>query len=432
MRKNKVDIVSLGCSKNLVDSERLMRQFAACGYRVEHNPKRVSGEIVVVNTCGFIGAAQEESIETILALGEAKRTGAIGALYVMGCLSERFREEMRTELPEVDGFYGKFDYPLLLERLGKAWRNDLALDRCLTTPAHYAYIKISEGCDRHCAYCAIPAMTGKHRSVPAETLEDEVRRLVARGVREFQLIAQDLTFYGRDLYGRPTLPELVERLADIPGVGWLRMHYGYPAEFPEGLFRIMRERDNVCRYMDIAVQHISDNVLKRMRRHITADETRSLIARMREAVPGLHLRTTVMTGFPGETDDDVEQLARFVSETRFERLGGFTYSHEAGTYAAAHYADDVPAEAKQQRLDYILSIQEDIAAELNAAKTGSRLPVIIDREEADFYVGRTEFDSPDVDPEVLISKSRPLETGRFCQVHITEATPFDLYAQPLQ
>ncbi|MDR2791357.1 MAG: 30S ribosomal protein S12 methylthiotransferase RimO [Tannerellaceae bacterium] len=432
MRKNKVDIITLGCSKNLVDSERLMRQFVAHGYRIAHNPKRVTGEIVVVNTCGFIGDAQEESIETILALGEAKRSGRIGALYVMGCLSERFREEMSAELPEVDGFYGKFDWPKLLERLGKAWRNDLALDRIVTTPAHYAYIKISEGCDRRCAYCAIPSMTGVHRSVPLEALENEVRQLVEQGAMEFQLIAQDLTYYGRDRYARSALPALVERLADISGVRWLRLHYGYPAEFPEDLLRVMRERDNVCRYMDIAIQHISDNVLRRMRRRVTADETRSLIVRMREAVPGLHLRTTVMTGFPGETDDDVEQLARFVSEMRFERLGGFTYSHEQGTYAAAHYVDDIPVEVKQQRLDYIMSIQEDIAAELNAAKIGERMPVIVDREEDDFYVGRTEFDSPEVDPEVLISKVRPLTVGRFCLVDITEATPFDLYAQPVQ
>ncbi|MDR3129880.1 MAG: 30S ribosomal protein S12 methylthiotransferase RimO [Tannerellaceae bacterium] len=431
MKKNKVDIVTLGCSKNLVDSERLMRQFVANGYRVEHDPKRVNGEIVVVNTCGFIGDAQEESVNTILALGEAKRAGQIGSLYVMGCLPERFREELREELPEVDGFYGKFDWPKLLGHLGKAYRNDLAAERIVTTPAHYAYIKISEGCNRHCAYCAIPLMTGNYRSETVEALENEVRRLTEQGAREFQLIAQDLTSYGHDLYGRSALPELVERLSNIPEVRWLRLHYGYPSGFPETLLQLMRERNNVCRYMDIALQHISDNMLSRMRRRVTADRTRALIARMREAVPGLHLRTTIMTGFPGETDDDVEQLARFVTETRFERLGGFTYSHEQGTYAYTHYADDIPAALKQERLNYIMSIQEGIATELNVAKVGCRFPVIIDREETDFYIGRTEFDSPEVDPEVLVRKLHPLTVGEFYDVVITDADPFDLYADPV-
>jgi ribosomal protein S12 methylthiotransferase len=432
MKKNKVDIVTLGCSKNRVDSERVMRQFAANGYKVEHDPKRVNGEIVVVNTCGFTGEAQEESVNTILELGEAKRAGQIGSLYVMGCLPERFREELRKELPEVDGFYGKFDWPKLLGHLGKAYRQELESDRIVTTPAHYAYLKISEGCNRSCAYCAIPLMTGRYRSEPMERLEDEVRRLTERGVVEYQLIAQDLTSYGVDLYGRSFLPELVERLSDISGIRWLRLHYGYPAEFPERLLDLMRERDNVCRYMDIALQHISDNVLSRMRRRVTADQTRRLIARMRAAVPGLHLRTTIMTGFPGETDDDVEQLARFVAETRFERLGGFTYSHEQGTYAHTHYADDIPDSVKQERLNYIMSIQEDIATELNVGKIGTRVGVVIDREERDFYVGRTEFDSPEVDPEVLVRKLHPLKVGAFCEVVVTEADPFDLYADPVR
>ncbi|MDR3127446.1 MAG: 30S ribosomal protein S12 methylthiotransferase RimO [Tannerellaceae bacterium] len=431
MKKNKVDIVTLGCSKNLVDSERLMRQFTASGYRVAHDPLRVNGEVVVVNTCGFTAEAQEESINTLLALGQAKRDGQIGSLYVMGCLSERFRKELQEELPEVDAFYGKFDWPKLLSRLGKAYDTALASERILTTPPHYAYIKVSEGCDRRCAYCAIPLMTGAHRSVPIDAIEQEVRRLTDKGVQEFQLIAQELTSYGRDLLPHTDLPELVRRLSDISGVRWLRLHYAYPSEFPEKLLALMRERDNVCRYIDIALQHISDRVLARMRRGVTADETRSLIDRMRQAVPGLHLRTTIMTGFPGETDEDVEQLARFVSQTRFERLGGFTYSHQQGTYAYNHYADDIPEDVKQQRLDYILSIQETIAGQLNAGKIGTRMTVVIDREEPEFYVGRSEFDSPEVDPEVLVRKLQPLKPGDFCRVSVTDADCFDLYAEPL-
>jgi ribosomal protein S12 methylthiotransferase len=432
MKKNKVDIVTLGCSKNLVESERLLGQFAANGYRVEHDPKRVNGEIVVVNTCGFTGEAQEESVNTILSLVEAKRVGQIGSLYVMGCLSERFREELRKEIPEVDGFYGKFDWAHLLGDLGKAYMKELGTARILTTPGHYAYLKISEGCNRSCSYCAIPLMTGRYQSVRMEALEEEVHRLTEGGVRELQLIAQDLTSYGVDLYGRSYLPELVERLSDISGVRWLRLHYGYPADFPERILDLMRERENVCRYMDIALQHISDPVLRRMRRQVTSDQTRKLVSRMREKVSGIHLRTTIMTGFPGETDEDVEELARFVSETRFERLGGFTYSHEAGTYAHAHYADDIPEKLKQERLDYIMSIQEGISGELNDGKVGSRMTVVIDREESDYYIGRTEFDSPEVDPEVLVDKTQQLKVGEFYEVAIKEADPFDLYGDPIR
>lgn len=431
MRKNKVDIVTLGCSKNLVDSEQLMRQFAANGYKVEHDPHKINGEIVVVNTCGFIGDAQEESINMILELGEQKRQGRIGELFVMGCLSERFLGELERELPEVDRFYGKFNWKELISDLGKAYHQDLANDRVLTTPRHYAYLKIGEGCDRTCSYCSIPIITGHYQSRPMEEIEREVRLLVDKGVKELQVIAQDLTFYGWDLYRRFALPELVERISDIPGVEWIRLHYAYPTRFPFDLLRVMRERENVCKYLDIALQHISDHMLEKMRRHITKEETYALIQRMREEVPGIHLRTTLMVGHPGETDEDFAELLDFVKRARFERMGAFAYSHEVGTYAYKHYEDDVPEEVKQERLDALMRAQEKISAEINAAKVGQELKVIVDREEEDFYVGRTQFDSPEVDPEMLISKERPLELGQFYQVRVTDAQAFDLYGSVL-
>lgn len=431
MRKNKVDIVTLGCSKNLVDSEHLMRQFAANGYKVEHDPHKINGEIVVVNTCGFIGDAQEESINMILELGEQKRQGRIGKLFVMGCLSERFLGELERELPEVDRFYGKFNWKELISDLGKAYHQDLANDRVLTTPRHYAYLKIGEGCDRTCSYCSIPIITGHYQSRPMEEIEREVRLLVDKGVKELQVIAQDLTFYGWDLYRRFALPELVERISDIPGVEWIRLHYAYPTRFPFDLLRVMRERENVCKYLDIALQHISDHMLEKMRRHITKEETYALIQRMREEVPGIHLRTTLMVGHPGETDEDFAELLDFVKRARFERMGAFAYSHEVGTYAYKHYEDDVPEEVKQERLDALMRAQEKISAEINAAKVGQELKVIVDREEEDFYVGRTQFDSPEVDPEMLISKERPLELGQFYQVRVTDAQAFDLYGSVL-
>lgn len=431
MRKNKVDIVTLGCSKNLVDSEQLMRQFAANGYKVEHDPHKINGEIVVVNTCGFIGDAQEESINMILELGEQKRQGRIGKLFVMGCLSERFLGELERELPEVDRFYGKFNWKELISDLGKAYHQDLANDRVLTTPRHYAYLKIGEGCDRTCSYCSIPIITGHYQSRPMEEIEREVRLLVDKGVKELQVIAQDLTFYGWDLYRRFALPELVERISDIPGVEWIRLHYAYPTRFPFDLLRVMRERENVCKYLDIALQHISDHMLEKMRRHITKEETYALIQRMREEVPGIHLRTTLMVGHPGETDEDFAELLDFVKRARFERMGAFAYSHEVGTYAYKHYEDDVPEEVKQERLDALMRAQEKISAEINAAKVGQELKVIVDREEEDFYVGRTQFDSPEVDPEMLISKERPLELGQFYQVQVTDAQAFDLYGSVL-
>lgn len=427
MRKNKVDIITLGCSKNLVDSEQLMRQFVANGYTVEHDPRKINGEIVVVNTCGFIGDAQEESINMILDLGEAKKKGKIGKLFVMGCLSERFLKDLERELPEVDRFYGKFNWKELLNDLGKSFQKDLASERVLTTPQHYAYLKIAEGCNRTCSYCAIPISTGHYQSVSMEDIEREVRTLVGQGVKEFQVIAQDLTYYGFDLYKRYALPELVERISDIAGVEWIRLHYGYPAHFPYDLLRVMRERNNVCKYMDIALQHISDSMLRKMRRNISKEETYELIRRMRDEVPGLHLRTTLMVGHPGETERDFEELVEFVKTVRFERMGAFAYSHEEGTYSYNHYEDDVDPEVKQERLDYLMRVQEGISAEINSSKIGKTLKVIIDREEDDFYIGRTEFDSPEVDPEILISKKQALTLGEFYQVQIKEAQAFDLY-----
>lgn len=431
MRKNKVDIITLGCSKNLVDSEQLMRQFVANGYRVEHDPHKINGEIVVVNTCGFIGDAQEESINMILELGEAKRKGQIGKLYVMGCLSERFLNDLQNELPEVDRFYGKFNWKEVLTDLGKAYHQELASERILTTPSHYAYLKIGEGCNRTCSYCSIPLITGHYQSLPMEAIEEEVRRLVDQGVKEFQLIAQDLTYYGFDLYKRMALPELVERLSDVPGVEWLRLHYGYPVRFPWDLLRVMRERENVCKYMDIALQHISDRMLKQMRRNITKEETYELLDRMRREVPGIHLRTTLMVGHPGETDEDFEELVEFVHKARFERMGAFAYSHEEGTYSYRYYEDTIPDEVKQERLDYLMRIQERIATEINEAKAGQSFKVILDREENDFYVGRTQYDSPEVDPEMLITKDHLLTPGQFYTVKVENAQAFDLYGKVL-
>ena len=431
MRKNKVDIITLGCSKNLVDSEQLMRQFVANGYTVEHDPHKINGEIVVVNTCGFIGDAQEESINMILELGEQKQKGRIGKLFVMGCLSERFLKDLEKELPEVDRFYGKFNWKELISDLGKSYHQELATERVLTTPRHYAYVKIGEGCNRTCSYCSIPIITGAYQSRPMDEIVDEVRGLVAQGVKEFQMIAQDLTFYGLDRYKRMALPELVERVSDIPGVEWIRLHYGYPSHFPYDLLPVMRERDNVCKYMDIALQHISDPMLKMMRRNITKAETYELLERMRREVPGIHLRTTLMVGHPGETEQDFEELIRFVKDIRFERMGAFAYSHEEGTYAYQHYKDEIPQEVKQDRLDYLMRVQEGISADVNASKVGQTFGVIVDREEEDFYVGRTQYDSPEVDPEILISKDTPLSPGSFYQVKVIDAQAFDLYGKVL-
>lgn len=431
MIKNKVSLITLGCSKNLVDSEMLMRQFAENGYIVEHDPARIDGEIVIVNTCGFIGDAKEESIGMILEIAEMKKRRKISRLFVMGCLSQRYLKELQIEIPEVDRFYGKFNWPELLEELGKPYYRNLATDRILTTPGHYAYLKIAEGCNRMCAYCSIPIITGRYQSRTIESIEEEVRKLVAQGVKEFQIIAQDLTYYGYDLYKRLALPELVERIAGIPGVEWMRLHYGYPAQFPYDLLRVMREHDNVCNYMDIALQHISDNMLKQMRRHITKNQTYELLERIRQEVPGIHLRTTLMVGHPGETEQDFDELVEFVRKARFERMGAFAYSEEEGTYSARHYKDDIPPEIKQERLDYLMRVQEKISAEINEKKVGQRLQVIIDRKEDDYYIGRTQFDSPEVDPEVLIPAVYELKPGNFYQVEIKETQAFDLYGSVL-
>lgn len=427
MRRDSVDIITLGCSKNLVDSEKLMAQFRANGLKVRHDPEQVNAETVVINTCGFIADAQEESINMILECAELKKAGKISKLYVMGCLSQKFHKELTAEIPEVDGWYGKFDWDGILRETGRKWYGEIFNERCITTPSHYAYLKIAEGCSRGCAYCAIPLMTGKYRSRSQEDILDEARKLVANGVKEIQLIAQDLTYYGTDIAHKPMLAELVQRISDIPGVEWLRLHYGYPNNFPFDLLPVMRDRDNVCKYMDIALQHISDLVLKRMHRNITAAETREFLSRIREEVPGIHLRTTLMVGFPGETDDDYALLLDFVRQQRFERMGAFAYCEVEGTYSAIHYKDDVPEDVKQARLSRLMRVQQDISAEISASKVGKSFKTVIDRLEGDYYVGRTEFDSPEVDPEVLIKADRKLTEGSFVNVRVTEADAFDLY-----
>lgn len=430
MRKNTIDIITLGCSKNLVDSEKLMRQLEANGYKVTHDAEKPHGEIAVINTCGFIGDAKEESINMILEFCQAKEEGKLKKLYVMGCLSERYLNELKVEIPQVDKFYGKFNWNELLDDLGKVYHSEYAIERHLTTPKHYAYLKISEGCDRKCSYCAIPIITGRHVSRPMEEILDEVRLLVSEGVKEFQVIAQELTYYGVDIYKKQMLPELIDKVAKIPGVEWIRLHYAYPAKFPRDLFRVMRENDNVCKYMDIALQHISDNMLSRMRRHVTKEETYKLIDEFRREVPGIHLRTTLMVGHPGETEEDFEQLKEFVKIAKFDRMGAFAYSEEEGTYSAENYDDDVPQEVKQKRLDELMAIQQEISAELSHKKIGKTFKVIIDRKEGDYYVGRTEFDSPEVDPEVLIKyEGKKLREGNFYNVVIEDADDFDLYGR---
>ena len=431
MVKNRVDIITLGCSKNLVDSEHLMRQFEAAGYEVRHDAEKVTGEIVVINSCGFIGDAKEESINMILNFVAAKAKKKIKKLYVMGCLSERFMTELAGEIPEVDKFYGKFDWNKLLDDLGKEYVPDLRLERILTTPSHYAYIKIAEGCNRMCSYCAIPIITGHYQSRPMEDIIEEIEMLVRKGVKEFQIIAQDLTYYGMDIYKKFCIAELVDRIASVPGVEWVRLHYAYPARFPYDLLPVMRKHANVCKYLDIALQHISDNMLRMMHRHVTKEETYELLSRIRKEVPGIHIRTTLMVGHPGEGESDFEELKEFVRKARFERMGAFAYSEEEGTFSAEHYSDDIPEEVKQRRLDELMAIQEEIAAEINVSKVGQEMKVIIDREEEEYYIGRTEFDSPEVDPEVLIGKEKPLIIGDFYNVRITDAQTFDLFGEVL-
>lgn len=432
MIKNRIDLITMGCSKNLVDSERLMGQLAACGYKMFHDADDVKGEIVIVNTCGFIGDAKEESINMILELSEAKKRRKIGQIFVMGCLSERYRTELLEEIPEIDRIYGKFDWKQILADLGHRWDDSLKAKRFRTTPSHYEYIKIGEGCNRMCAYCAIPLITGRYKSRPIEEIVEEISTFVANGVHEFQLIAQDLTGYGKDLYGRFNIAELVEKIAQIPGVEWIRLHYAYPNDFPLDLLPVMAKYPNVCKYLDIALQHASDHVLDRMLRHVTCKETEDLLARIRKEVPGIHLRTTLMVGFPGETEEDFEFLVDFVKRQRFERMGAFAYSEEEGTYSARHYDDDVPADVKQSRLDKLMAVQEEITAEIQEEKVGKVLKIVIDREEGDYYVGRTEFDSPEVDLEVLVAAdSCDMEVGQFYNVKIKSAGVYELIGELL-
>ena len=427
--KKTIDFISLGCSKNLVDSETLMGLMEANGYQCTHDSDNPQGEIVVVNTCGFINDAKEESINTILEFAQAKTEGKIEKLFVMGCLSERYLAELEEEIPEVDGWYGKFNYKQLLKDLNGEDFNVCEGKRHITTPKHYAYIKISEGCDRHCAYCAIPLITGRHQSRPMEDILDEVRYLVSQGTKEFNVIAQELTYYGVDIDGRQHIAELIEKMADIDGVEWIRLHYAYPTHFPWDLLRVMREKKNVCKYFDIALQHISDNMLTRMRRNVTRQETYELVEQLRKEVPGIHIRTTLMVGFPGETEDDFNELIEFTKWARFERMGAFSYSEEEGTYSEKNYEDDVPEDVKQRRLDRLMRVQQNISAELEADKIGTIQRVIIDRREGDYYIGRTEYCSPEVDPEVLIpSDEKPLTIGEFYDVRITDSEEFDLYA----
>ena len=430
INKGIVDVITLGCSKNLVDSEQLMRQFDVLGYTVRHDAENPDGDIVIINTCGFIGDAKEESINTILQFADLRKQQKIQKLFVMGCLSERYLKELRSEMPEVDKFYGKFNYNDILTDLGQDYRADLRLERTLTTPNHYAYIKISEGCNRTCSYCAIPIITGKHRSRTMEDIENEVKGLVSNGVKEFQLIAQDLSYYGQDRYKASKLAELTQRLSDINGVEWLRLHYAYPAHFPYDLLKVMRERDNVCNYLDIALQHVSDNMLTKMRRNITSAQTYELIDRLRTEVPDIHLRTTLLLGHPGETEEDVEELKTFIRKARFERLGAFAFSNEEGTYAYKTFKDDIPEEVKHRRVDEIMSIQQGISAEINQAKIGKTLKVMIDRVEDEYFVGRTEYDSPEVDPEVLIPiTTQGVKKGAFYNAKIVGSTDFDLYGE---
>lgn len=429
MDKKRIDVISLGCSKNLVDSERLLKQLELSGFQAFHNSDNVDGDIVIINTCGFIGDAKEESINTILTYAEAKNEGRIKELYVMGCLSERYRDDLLAEIPEIDRVYGKFDWVNIVSDIIKRNPATMPYDRVITTPSHYTYLKIAEGCNRFCAFCAIPLITGRYKSRPIEEILEEVRMLVGKGVKEFNVIAQDLSSYGLDIYKRLALPELIDRMAEIDGVKWIRLHYAYPSEFPYEILDVMARHSNVCNYLDIALQHINNDVLKNMRRHITKEETLALIRTIREKVPGIHIRTTLMVGFPGETEDAFNELKEFVREAKFERMGAFAYCEEDDTYAAKNFSDSIPQEVKESRLEKIMAIQEDVALESNQSKIGKTMTVVIDREEPDYFVGRTEFDSPEVDPEVLIDKDDRLTVGNFYDVEITEALPFELMAK---
>ena len=429
MRKNRIDIITLGCSKNLIDSERLLKRFSDLGFEVAHDSDNVCGATIVINTCGFIGDAKEESINTILEYVEAKKEHRIERLYVMGCLSERYRKELEAEIPEVDKFYGKFDWNSIIEEPKKSVPTTKSYARIITTPKHHAYIKIAEGCNRFCAFCAIPIITGRYKSRSIDEILDEVKMLVGRGVKEFNVIAQDLSSYGIDLYGKMKLAELIDTMANVDGVEWIRLHYAYPSQFPYDILPVIRKHDNVCKYIDVALQHISDNVLNAMRRHINKEETLQFIRRLREEVPGIHIRTTLMVGFPGEGEEEFNELLQFVKDVRFDRMGAFAYCEEDDTYAAKNYDDTIPEEVKQERLSKLMALQESIALSLNETKINTVQKVIVDREEPDYYVGRTQFDSPEVDPEVLIKKTRKLAIGQFYNVAIKEAMPFELIGE---
>jgi len=438
MIKGQVDFITLGCSKNLVDAERVMRQLEAAGWRCVHDPEEPKGEVCVINTCGFIGDAKEESINMILQMAERKKKGKLKTLIVMGCLSERYRAELEEELPEVDAYFGKFDFERIKDEIGtRDLRGFIRLlprfERHLTTPAHYAYLKISEGCNRMCSYCAIPLITGRHTSRPKAEILEEVKWLVSQGVKELNVIAQDLSSYGLDLERRHMLPELIDEMAQIEGIEWIRLHYAYPTDFPEELLDVMARHKNVCKYLDIALQHCTDHMLGLMRRHITRAEQDALLRKIREKVPGVCIRTTLLVGHPGETEEDFEELKAWVKEMRFDRMGCFAYSDEEGTYANKHYKDDIPQEVKEARASELMAIQQGISGELMAKKVGTIERVVIDREEGEYYVGRTQYDSPEVDCEVLIQVSgeRLVVSGQFVDVKITKAEEFDLYGELL-
>ena len=430
MRKGEIDMVTLGCSKNLVDAERLMRQLELAGFRCVHDSATPRGEIAIINTCGFIGDAKEESIEMILQFAERKTNGKLRKLYVMGCLSQRYREELPCEIPEVDKWFGKFDYMGIVEEIKTSnnIQRGKEYERTLTTPKHYAYLKIAEGCNRYCSYCAIPLITGRFTSRTTEDILDEVRWLVSEGVKEFNVIAQDLSSYGVDLYGEHRLASLIDQMAQIEGVEWIRLHYAYPTDFPYDILPVMAKHPNICKYMDIALQHCSSNVLEKMRRHITCEEQNALIERIRQEVPGICIRTTLLVGHPGETEEDFNLLCEWVKKMRFDRLGAFAYSEEEGTFAAKHYTDDVPQEVKEHRVETLMAIQQDISAEILSNMVGTKQRIVIDREEQDYYIGRTQYDSPEVDCEVLITKTEKLTIGEFYTVNIIKSEDFDLYA----
>jgi len=429
LKKNKVNVVTLGCSKNIFDSEVMMAQLKANKFEVEHEAEQDDSEIVIINTCGFIDNAKQESIDTILRYADAKNEGAVDKVYVTGCLSERYKDDLESEIPEVDAFFGTRELPRLLKTLKADYKHELVGERLLTTPSHYAYFKIAEGCDRPCSFCAIPLMRGKHKSTPMEELVEQAKGLAAKGVKELMLIAQDLTYYGLDLYGKRNLAELIDKLADVEGIEWIKLHYAFPAGFPMDVLDVMNKRENVCNYLDIPLQHGSTSMLKAMRRGITREKTEVLIEKMRETVPGIAIRTTLISGYPGETEEDFQEMYDWVKRSRFDRLGIFTYSHEENTHAY-NAEDDVPEEVKRERADKIMELQSGISYELNQDKIGKTYKVLFDKVEGDYFIGRTEFDSPEVDNEVLVKKENTyIRLGDFTNVKITNADHYDIYGE---